>query len=344
MSKQFISLHSIALRATVDNKLASGTLVYGFLKRPFVDNHIYEDFIDDAILCSITHVYSDAEVRVNNMLDNSSWVKFYSLFSRKPITLNAIPDLSTKDESLISVIAPNILFPNFPIEIYPSVSAYRDAPFYPFDMLSLKYKIGTKEDDLKFIEKLLEYRKQYFLQYSHVEQSLKFNNICHKAVYDNFILQFGKRVSAQWPQINNLVIDVYDEEHLKHFATSRFMPSKFWSDTPFSSFPFRLTEKGIIEHDIIENKALCELLQLSEGEIYSLLLHELGHFDFKARGITQFQSLLDEEISCDEYAVDLSMGGYLASSLDKLISANVCSAQQNHDMQQRIANIEKQIL
>lgn len=165
------------------------------------------------------------------------------------------------------------------------------------------------------------------------------NHYGHYTFY-KFYTKYVLRACLLWPELMRLNIDVYDNHHLKQFMTE---PNAFYSadtlnDTPYLSFCYRKTAYGTFERDIIESSYLCTNLKLTVEERYALIAHELGHFVEYSKQ-TIFANKLQEESTCDRYAVELGLDIHLRTALKKLLDSNVCDDQQNQILRDRIKQL-----
>lgn len=140
----------------------------------------------------------------------------------------------------------------------------------------------------------------------------------HIQIFDDFYSVYGQQIEKLWPELKDVVIDVYDKNsaQLKDYIIKHdvFGDMSENIDSPFQCYPnFQYHNQTI--NDLIMRDDLCQKATLTKQEHFALIAHEIGHFISAYRN-TGLKGQ-EEEYFADARAKELGLGQELANALRK---------------------------
>lgn len=338
MLKEYYSIRYIRVTDIVCGRTCQGTFIYCYKIVHGIDNTEYMDFLDRNILSSVQSIYKSAQLCEEEMIEDTKWHKWFKFFAQHHVCMTLFPTFSSADlQTMAYSDVPKPKFPTPEIGLYIPTPLYIEEPGFPFNRVEFRYPLGIAKEDVQFSKGLETFCRENVKSFLKAAPILVFQNRYGHYTFHRFYKTFSLRACLLWPELMRLSIDVYDNHHLKQFMTepNAFYNADMLKDTPYLSFCYRKTAYGTYERDIIENSYLCTNLNLTVEERYALIAHELGHFVEYSKQ-TIFADRLQEESTCDRYAVELGLDVHLKSALQKLLDSNVCDEGQNQILRDRI--------
>lgn len=150
---------------------------------------------------------------------------------------------------------------------------------------------------------------------------MNFTNNYHIKIFDDFYSAYGQQIDKLWPELKDVVIDVYDKDsaRLKDYIINRdvFGDMSGEINSPFQCYP-KFQYHNQTFNDIIMRGDLCNTANLTQQEQFALIAHEIGHFvsSYRNTGLKD----QEEERYADDRAAELGLGKDLANALDKCMA------------------------
>ncbi len=161
---------------------------------------------------------------------------------------------------------------------------------------------------------------------------MKFNNPHNIQIFDSFLSKFGAQIDALWPQIKDFELEVIDTENWSTILSgciANYTPEHV-GDTPFYAFLEIHTGPDDVYHFIGINDNVASALNMATGEMYALIMHEIGHvIAYVDAGYKQiWSSDISEEFFPDDCAKAIDLGNEIKSVLDTMSKSSLYSAEK----------------
>lgn len=153
-------------------------------------------------------------------------------------------------------------------------------------------------------------------------------------IFNLFSDKYSKSIFNQYPHLNSFHIHCFTLT--EYLATPNLPVLNNFQNTPFITIcdDSHIDKDGKLFAAIIIYNELCELLQLSEDEIFAALCHEIGHIVHY--GNTTIKEGWYKESCCDEVAIQVGLAKELASVLQKILNSYLYKYVPNKDVEFRI--------
>lgn len=162
-----------------------------------------------------------------------------------------------------------------------------------------------------------------------------FNNPQKIGIFSSFLSQYGSQVDALWPQIQNYEMEVIDTQHWSPILSgcvANYRPENV-CDTPFFSFIGIPTNPVDVVHFIGINNSCVATLNLTPGEMYALIMHEIGHLIAYVNAGCKpiFSQNVSEEFFPDDCAKMLGLGNEIRSVLQTMSQSFFYTAEKQRE-------------
>lgn len=161
---------------------------------------------------------------------------------------------------------------------------------------------------------------------------MKINNPHNIQIFDSFLSRYGDQIDAQWPQIKDFELEVIDTQNWSPILSDNFpnyTPVNV-DDSPFYAFLEVHTSPDEFFHFIGTNDKVASALNMSTGEMYALIMHEIGHaIAYVDAGCKPIWSPdISEEFFPDDCAKSIGLGNEIKSVLETMSNSSLYSAEK----------------
>lgn len=157
-----------------------------------------------------------------------------------------------------------------------------------------------------------------------------FKNPHNIQIFDSFLSIFGDQIDALWPQIKDFELEVIDTENWSTILSgciANYTPEHV-GDTPFYTFLEIHTGPDDAFHFIGINDNVASALNMSTGEMFALIMHEIGHaIAYVNAGYKPILSTeISEEFFPDDCAKAIGLDYEIKSVLETMSKSSLYSA------------------